>query len=387
MKQTKLKYLMIGVLTIASISCMDKERDLSWERRHMPKEAYFDFNMTQAVALDINYCFKSENYRVLFDIYDQDPIEYSADGTVSQKGIEPIYRAVTDEKGKFSGEMNIPADLSEVWLSSDYLATVSPLKLTIDDSRQLSFNQDAYITALRSQTASKTRGVTVNQHTYLKEWHVLPDADWDNNGRPTNLEPKINIPPADVLYNIKYVFRKVTVKDESGKSKVMNISQNYPEFFDGSIKMTSDIPIVNPTEVSLVFITSSAAWYNTVGYYTYPTNNPPQSASDIKQIIAFPNTSPIYKTLGVRCRGTVNHHILTNHVVISDYGDRITSLIKEILRLSSDNSSVKYTVAISHACTAHQAGMRHDLAIIPDLHVLINVRKRMNRNVLPDLCA
>ena len=141
--------------------------------------------------------------------------------------------------------------------------------------------------------------MTVNQHTYLKEWHVLPDADWDNNGRPTNLEPKINIPPADVLYNIKYVFRKVTVKDENGKSKVLNISQNYPEFFDGSIKMTSDIPIVNPTEVSLVFINSSAAWYNTVGYYTYPTNNPPQSASDIKQIIAFPNTSPVYKTLGV----------------------------------------------------------------------------------------
>ena len=102
----------------------------------------------------------------------------------------------------------IPADLSEVWLSSDYLATVSPL----NDSRRLLFNQDAYIATLRSQTASKTRGVTVNQHTYLKEWHVLPDADWDDSGRPTNLEPKINIPPADVLYNIKYVFRKVTVE-------------------------------------------------------------------------------------------------------------------------------------------------------------------------------
>ena len=58
MKQTILKYLMIGVLVISSISCMDKERDLSWERRHMPKEAYFDFNMIQAVALNINYCFK-----------------------------------------------------------------------------------------------------------------------------------------------------------------------------------------------------------------------------------------------------------------------------------------------------------------------------------------
>ena len=133
----------------------------------MPKEAYFDFNMIQAVALNINYCFKSDNYRVLFDIYDQDPIEYSADGTVSQKDIEPIYRAVTDEEGKFSGEMNIPADISEVWLSSDYLATASPLKLTIDDSRRLSFNQDAYITALRSQTASKTRGAVSYTHLTL----------------------------------------------------------------------------------------------------------------------------------------------------------------------------------------------------------------------------
>ena len=59
MKQTILKYLMIGVLVISSISCMDKERDLSWERRHMPKEAYFDFNMIQAVALDINIVSKA----------------------------------------------------------------------------------------------------------------------------------------------------------------------------------------------------------------------------------------------------------------------------------------------------------------------------------------
>ena len=85
MKQTILKYLMIGVLVISSISCMDKERDLSWERRHMPKEAYFDFNMIQAVALNINYCFKSDTYSVHFDIYYQANIEYSTDGNVTQK--------------------------------------------------------------------------------------------------------------------------------------------------------------------------------------------------------------------------------------------------------------------------------------------------------------
>ena len=51
------------------------------------------------------------------------------------------------------------------------------------------------------------------------------------------------------------------------------------------------------------------------------------------------------------------------------------------------DSTIEDAVPLPHAGSAHDTGMRHDLAIIPDLHVLINVRKRMNRNVLPDLCA
>ena len=62
--------------------------------------------------------------------------------------------------------------------------------------------------------------------------------------------------------------------------------------------MISDIPITKDTEVSLVFVNSSAAWYNTVGYYTYPTSEIP-TIENIKRILAFPNASPIYKTAGV----------------------------------------------------------------------------------------
>ena len=111
--------------------------------------------------------------------------------------------------------------------------------------------------------------------------------DWDDNGRPNNLSKEKNIPPADVLYNIKSIF------DKAGGR---NIHDNYPEFFNGD--MISDIPITKDTEVSLVFVNSSAAWYNTVGYYTYPTSEIP-TIENIKRILAFPNASPIYKTAGV----------------------------------------------------------------------------------------
>lgn len=312
MKQTTslLKSLVAGLLLVFTIcSCVDNERDFSTEdnTQKIPKGEFFDFDMYQKVAVDIDYCFKSQtklsnSYLILFEIFDQDPFIYhneelTTDGSSSweKKDIKPIYAGATDKNGKFSGEMTISASLSKVWLYSDYLGTV-PVELPIEGNR-ISFNQDAYIKGLKAQASLKTRGITTtNNHNVLEGWHLLPDADWDDNGRPNNLEEGLNIPPADVLYNIKYVFRKENVVVD-GKKELHSISDNYPEFFNGEIEMTSDIPIVKSTEVSLVFVNSSAAWYNTVGYYTYPTGTTP-TIEDIKKIIVFPNVSPIYKTLG-----------------------------------------------------------------------------------------
>lgn len=277
-------------LLLVVCSCVDNQRDLYKEPEKLPKEKYFDFDMNQSLNVNIDYCFdgfkEETGYPVLFEIYAQDPVEINADGSTQKKDIEPIYRASTDKQGKFSGEITIQADISEVWLSSDYLGTVSPVKLTVDAGRKISFNQDAYIQALLAQSTTKTRGTTTNNHQYLDDWMLLPGADWNNIGRPNNLSDQINTPPASVLYNIKEVFKK-------GAGK--NITDNYPQFFDGS--MTSDVPIVKPTKVSLVFVNSSAAWHNTVGYYTYPSGTTP-SADNIKKILAFPNVSPIYKTSG-----------------------------------------------------------------------------------------
>lgn len=311
MKQTRfyLKSTAIGLLLISSFcSCVDNERNLSSEEetKKIPKEEFFDYDMNQAVAVDIDYAFGNQtrlsgSYRILFEIYDQNPLEFNdntdATGTSwAKKDIEPLYRGATDQNGKYSGEMAISAGISKVWLYSDYLGTVSPLELTIEGNR-ISFNQDTYIKAKRALATSKTRGVTTNQHTYLDDWNILPGADWDEDGRPNNLEDGLHIPPADVLYNIKHVFRKETVKLDNGEKKVHNISDNYPQFVNGTIPMTSDIPIVKPTEVSLVFVNSSAAWYNTVGYYTYETGTTPDIKT-IKKTIVFPNVSPVYKTLG-----------------------------------------------------------------------------------------
>lgn len=276
----------MGIFCIPFIcSCVDNQRDLYEEPEKLPKEQFFDFDMNQSLAIDIDYGFK-EDYKVLFEIYDQNPFEVNDENSK----IEPLYRAATYNQGKFSEDgITIPADISEIWLSSDFLGTASPVKLTIGTDRRISFNQDEYIKALLAKAETvKSRGVTTNQHKYLDDWKLLPDVDWNDNGRPNNLSVEKNIPPASVLYNVKSIFSKT-----DGKS----IHDNHPEFFGGN--MTSDIPIKEETEVSLVFVNSSAAWYNTVGYYTYPTGKKPTDPKEIKKILAFPNASPVYKTAGV----------------------------------------------------------------------------------------
>ena len=49
-------------------SCVDDQRDLFQEPEKLPKESFFDFNMNQNLAIDIDYGFK-EDYVVLFEIY------------------------------------------------------------------------------------------------------------------------------------------------------------------------------------------------------------------------------------------------------------------------------------------------------------------------------
>ena len=279
----------MGIFLVPLIcSCVDNQRDLFEEPGKLSKDEYFDFDMNQSLTIDVDYGFKND-YAVLFEIYDQIPVEVNSEtGASVKKSIEPIYRATTDKYGKFNEEgVTISSAVSEAWLSSDYLGAASPVKITIGADKRISFNQDAYIQSLLAKSPALSRGITTNDHKYLDDWTLLPGVDWDNNGRPNNLSAEKNIPPASVLYNIKSIFN-----NRDGN----NISKNHPEFFDGN--MISDIPIIKDTEVSLVFVNSTAGWYNTVGYYTYPSNETP-TVDNIKKIVAFPNASPVYKSAGV----------------------------------------------------------------------------------------
>ncbi|MBD9093849.1 MAG: LruC domain-containing protein [Bacteroides oleiciplenus] len=290
MKQRKLKQLvfvsLISVLALSS--CTDKDV-YQGERKNEPLKPteVFDFNLMQQVKVNVDYGFTNDYY-IIFDLYSQNPMKEENDSWIKDESLSPVYSASTDKKGKYSGTIQIPSDITEVWLYSDYLGAISPVKLSISNG-EMSYNQKAYIASLQT----KTRGTTSGGYKYLDDWTTMPGIDWDVYGMPNNMEAGLSVPPAATLYSIKEIYAK-----KGGKT----IRDFYPEWFEGNI--TSEIKIIKETELSLVFISSSASWNNVVGYFSYPTGSTP-TPDNVQKVIAFPNASPISKTSGGERAGSL----------------------------------------------------------------------------------
>ena len=68
----------------------------------------------------------------------------------------------------------------------------------------------------------------------------------------------------------------------------VDLRKLHPELFSGSA--IADIKITQPTSVFLTFISRHTKFYNSFGFYTYKTNNPPLLPTDISKITyVFPN--------------------------------------------------------------------------------------------------
>ncbi len=105
------------------------------------------------------------------------------------------------------------------------------------------------------------------------------------------------------------------------------------------------------------------------------------------QMHAFQQEVPIADNRAICCVSSpIDDHLLPDRVVIPDFLKGIFSLKLEILRSGPDNGSLIDRVVCTHACTAQNAGIRHDCAVIPDLDVLVDIGERMDSYILSYFC-
>lgn len=149
---------------------------------------------------------------------------------------------------------------------------------------------------------------------------------YDSAGKPDNLLK-------EVISENMLSFINTTLPD--GR----NLTKSHPEFF--TTTANNDILITQHSDVYITFVSESSGATNSIAFYTYPTNQPPESSKDIAVITyIFPNAgNSTALTPGDKMKiGTFESGTSIGFVILKDAWDLKTSkLNNNVVHFCSDD--------------------------------------------------
>lgn len=207
-----------------------------------------------------------------FELYTKDP----------EEGGELFGKGVLDASGEYTASFSLPTSTQSVFLKSTYIGLPGNLDLAVTNGKaNFNFDTEAKKTSKKSTTGILGQTEVVNNvvYSYL--------GSFNSDGVPNYL----------------------TTPDVVDQSLLADVNSSLPE--------SKKVPVYNPqylangndTEVKITalsdawvtFVSEGAGYRNVLAYYTYPTNNPPATASDIDSIkLIFPNASFLGSGGGLR---------------------------------------------------------------------------------------
>ena len=266
-------------------SCVDSDKDLYQgepEKEINPN----DFSTTKAVQTDINYAITDA--KIPFSIYDKDPLitEEGSSKVTLDESIKPLDGGRTDENGKFTRELNLPAYTSDVYIVSKAFNTPARLKGKI-------VNGILKIDA-KSDESSSTRATT-RKTSYTYDSNRFNKLAWstalgDFNSRTGTIE---------YAYTGKETELTLSNKERTDLSNtvyaVLNRMGTCPEEFRTSADLQTQ---EDNTAVVLTAIGGQTCWNNSLGYYYYK-GAAPSDLSKVNVFTIFPNTQTTWEQNGL----------------------------------------------------------------------------------------
>lgn len=262
------------VLTMGISSCVDSEKDL---RQEVPEEEIntSDFTTERTVQVEINYT--NPNSRVPFFIYDKDPLKIGENTISLDESIKPLDAAWTDDQGKFSGEMELPAYVSDVYIvSTSPFVSLSMKGKVTNGILKVSDTDEQPI----SRASRYSRPTTYEENRFEK-------LGWKNS--LGYFDPITG----DVQYVYKGLDPKLTLSTSEMKelsttiNKVLNTYGSCPQEY----RTAADLYVNdNNTAVVLTALSGWTCWNSSLGYYYYRKDQPIKSLSEVDIYTVFPNT-------------------------------------------------------------------------------------------------
>lgn len=236
----------------------------------------FLFRTSQDVNLSINL--KTQNNAAisgaLVEVYNYDPANES-----TKSELQLLFRGITNHDGVMNALISVPAYLNDIVVCPQYLGIQSSAVLPVASDISFTFGGS-------SKYSSGTKSVKSTNSSYLYL------GEYDANGVPNYLAEN-NTVSSEFLTYVNSILRER-----------QSVPANHPEYIASNAE--ANIVLLEEADISLTFVHEGAGFKNSIGYYSYPTGNPPQSVEDIDNMtIIFPNSSFAGSGGGLNCGNTV----------------------------------------------------------------------------------
>lgn len=194
-----------------------------------------------------------------FGVYTKDPVE----------GGSMIVSGITNNNGVYTISYQVPSYYESLFIATDYVGLVNGMEVALGQN-----GFDVVFGGATKQTKFKNLLEPKATNAIYKFLGA-----YDNQGVPAYLEPENDPIDVGLLDDINASLPE---------KKPLPVS--HPEFF--SEVYDHNVRLLETCDVWVTFVTEGAGYKNVLGFYTYPTNNPPATPADIDSItIIFPNAS------------------------------------------------------------------------------------------------
>jgi LruC domain-containing protein len=284
-----MKRSILALLLLTSIVACKKDDSATFVETNNPEAIApngFNFSTTKSVKIHVQLL--SNLNEPLANI----PVTF-----YNAKNGNQLLKSLTNADGNIDVDLNIASYIDQIIVKNDYVGLNNEV-LSFVDNNQLNLTiggdkglEGNFIILAENKSAISGKS-TQSVKTLDASYSYM--GNYYSNGKPKYLTAQKGNVSAQLL---SYINASIP--------STVDVRTNHPEYMADNAKQTLDL--VKDADVYLTFVTESADLTNTIAFYTYPTNNPPKSVSEITEIkFTFPNSSLVGSNGGLVSGDRVN---------------------------------------------------------------------------------
>lgn len=260
MRQRHIFQSLLGTMAWVSLlfSCSSEEMGKNEDEGQYPSTIVLSQENEQTVTFNVGYDVVN-GYKVIFDVYAENPYTLTSEGLFKKEGIKPIVSAMTDENGRYDITRILPGGVKEVYVTSDCVGVPALLHGIIAAGTVTPTEVD--LTTLINQNE--------NAETRAVDFPILYLGDWNYWGRPNYVDKNKSC-------NIS-------------KEELKSITSALPEWrsVNKDYCTAQGIHVEKEAEVWISLLNAKSLFNNALGYYCYKDG---MSKDEITEVIALPRT-------------------------------------------------------------------------------------------------